>query len=298
MNAKQLLQSIEAACETLAKETDQVRISDTLQNYLEMISKFHKYSWHNMLLISIQCPQATRVAGYQSWKAKFQRQVKQGEKGIAILAPCFTRKKDRPEEKVKEQKDHEGEKPEDTPKQKQQKQLYGFRVAYVFDVSQTDGDPLPDCPVWQSTEVNESLQAALLGFAEEKQIEVTIVDDLGGAEGVSMGGRIKLLQLTGTGTFVHELAHELLGHTQRGACKLSAQQCEIEADATAYVVCHHFGLHAANTPNYLALWQASGKDILDSLQRIQEIAAEIIQAVEAQVAPPERRHDVEYQTSL
>jgi hypothetical protein len=190
---------------------------------------------------------------------------------------------------MKEQKDHEGEKPQDTLKQKQQKQLYGFRVAYVFDVSQTDGDPLPDCPVWQSTE---------LRFAEEKHIEVTIVDDLGGAEGVSMGGRIKLLGHTGTSTLVHELAHELLGHTQRGACKLTSQQCEIEADATAYVVCHHFGLHAANTPNYLALWQASGKDILDSLQRIQEIAAQIIQAVQAQVADPERRPDVIYQASL
>jgi hypothetical protein len=298
MNAKQLLQSIEAACELLAKETDKVRISDTLQNYLEMISKFHHYSWHNMLLISIQCPQATRVAGYKSWKTKFQRQVKQGEKGIAILAPCLYRQKGIQQEKEKDQEERDREKHQSNNPKREQKRLYGFRVAYVFDVSQTDGDPLPECPVWQSAEVNESLQSALLTFAKEKQIEVTFEDDLGGAEGVSMGGKIKLLDHTGTSTFVHELAHELLGHTQRGSCKLSAQQCEIEADATAFVVCHHFGLQSDSTPNYLALWQASGKDILDSLQRIQELAAEIIRAVEAQVSPPERRHDVEHQTSL
>jgi hypothetical protein len=298
MNAKQLLQSITTACEILAKETDQVRISDTLQNYLEMISKFHRYSWHNMLLISIQCPQASRVAGYQSWKTKFQRQVKQGEKGIAILAPCLYARKSNAKETTQDPDHNHSDDQQKQVKPQDKKQLFGFRVVHVFDVSQTEGEALPDCPEWRGSEVNESLQKALLSFAAEKKIQVTFEDDLQGAEGVSTGGRIKLLRHTGTSTLVHELAHELLGHTQFGVCKLSAQQCEIEADAMAYVVCHHFGLQSMSTPNYLALWQASGKDIQDSLQRIQEIAVEIIQALEEQVPIGERWQNVEQQTNL
>ena len=282
MDAKALTRSITLAIEDLAQETDQVRISETLQRYLEMLSKFHHYSWHNQLLIWIQAPQATQVAGYQTWKQKFKRQVKRGENGIAILAPCLYRPKNQTKTSEEEDPDLSSsplagscEEPESA-----HSNLF-FRVVHVFDVAQTEGEPLPKCPQWRDQEKDPSLEDALLAFAKKKGIQIETTDDLGGPEGVSSGGKIRLLHTTGTRTLVHELAHELFEHCKSKVYHSStAQQREIEADAAAYVVCHHFGLKSMSTPNYLALWQASGKDILASLERVRGIAVEIIQEVE------------------
>ncbi|MBI9050006.1 MAG: hypothetical protein JEZ00_11335 [Anaerolineaceae bacterium] len=284
MDAKTLLQSINVACEDLARETDQVRISQTMQCYLEMISKFHHYSWHNQLLIWIQSPEASQVAGYQTWKQKFNRQVRRGENGIAILAPCFY--------KSKKGADTVGDSEETCDRQtspaiKQTEEtasrpvIHAFRVVHVFDVSQTEGDPLPECPQWRDFEKDHDLETALLLFAGSKGIEVEITDDLGGPEGVSSGGKIRLLRTTGTRTIVHELAHELFEHANPNIrVQMTTQQREIEADAVAYVIGRHYGLKADSAPNYLALWQAAGKDILACLERVRGIAVEIIQAVE------------------
>ncbi len=283
MDAKSLTRSITVAIEDLAQETDQVRISQTLQLYLEMLSKFHHYSWHNQLLIWIQSPQATQVAGYQTWKQKFKRQVKRGENGIAILAPCLYRSKNQAKTLAEEDPDlgssplaSSCEEPESAHSH------LTFRVVHVFDVSQTEGEPLPECPEWRDQEKDPSLEDALLNFANKKGIQVERTEDLGGPEGVSSGGKIRLLHTTGTRTLVHELAHELFEHSKPEVHSLStAQQREVEADAAAYVVCHHFGLKSTSTPNYLALWQASGKDILASLDRVRGIAVEIIQEVKS-----------------
>jgi hypothetical protein len=280
MDAKELKQSIQTACEQLALETDQARISQTLQLYLDMISKFHQYSWHNQLLIALQSPDATHVAGYQTWNHKFNRQVKRGEKGIAILAPCVY--KSQKGEDHDETTDSVPSMLRDTEeKNLQVREIHSFRVVYVFDVLQTEGEPLAECPAWRDHEKDKELESALLRFASRKGIHVEFVDDLGGPEGVSSGGRIRILHTTGTRTLVHELAHELFEHSNPDQRKkLNVQQCEIEADAAAYVVCHHFGFKSESTPNYLALWQVAGKDILACMERVRGIAVEIIQAVE------------------
>jgi hypothetical protein len=282
MDAKALTHSITLAIEDLAQETDQARISQTLQRYLEMLSKFHHYSWHNQMLIWIQSPQATQVAGYRTWKQKFKRQVKRGENGIAILAPCLYRSKI--QAKTSDEEDPDLGSSLLTSSCEEPESIHShltFRVVHVFDVSQTEGEPLPECPEWRDHDKDPSLEDALLAFAKKKGIQVERTDDLGGPEGVSSGGKIRLLHTTGTRTLVHELAHELFEHSKLEIHSLStAQQREVEADAAAYVVCHHFGLKSTSTPNYLALWQASGKDILASLERVRGIAVEIIQEVE------------------
>jgi len=293
MDAKALTRSITVAIEDLAQETDQARISETLQRYLEMLSKFHHYSWHNQLLIWIQSPQATQVAGYRTWKQKFKRQVKRGENGIAILAPCMYRPKNQAKTLEEEDPDLQSsplasscEEPESAHSN------LTFRVVHVFDVAQTEGDPLPECPEWRDQEKDTELENALLTFAKKKGIQVERTGDLGGPEGMSSGGKIHLLHTTGTRTLVHELAHELFEHSKPEVHSLStAQQREVEADAAAYVVCHHFGLKSASTPNYLALWQASGKDILASLERVRGIAVEIIQEVDRFTQPRERKEE-------
>lgn len=281
MDAQILKQSITAGIESLAAETDQVRISDTLQRYLDTLSKFHQYSWHNQLLIWMQRSTATRVAGYQTWKQKFRRQVKQGEKGIAILAPCTpkTGKIDAPENEDPgavsvETWDGQGA-------QADNRRMF-FRVVYVFDVDQTEGDPLPEEPDWHDHQKDAALEDALLAFAKSKGIQVEISMNLGEAQGASSGGRIRLQPDAGTRVFAHELAHELFAHSQPEVRQhTTRQQREIEADAAAYVVARHFGLNAESAPNYLALWAAGKTDILACLERVRSVAMEIIQAVES-----------------
>jgi hypothetical protein len=286
MDAKTLTQSITSAIQDLANETDQARVSETLQRYLETVSKFHRYSWNNQLLIWIQRPDAQRVAGYQTWKQKFNRQVKCGEKGIAILAPCVFKPKAKADD-TPDLEDLNETEPQPVTltvgaalEDDQHPRMY-FRVVYVFDVEQTEGEPLPEAPDWRDHEKDTGLENALTIFAKSKGIAVEISDDLGKAEGSSSGGKIRLLPTAGTRVFAHELAHELFEHCKPDVrANTTRQQREIEADAAAYVVVRHFGLSAESAPNYLALWRAAGKDILACLERVRGVAMEIIQAVE------------------
>jgi len=157
----------------------------------------------------------------------------------------------------------------------------GFTTVYVFDVSQTDGEALPEEPPWRERAKDPEVESALMALANRKGIAVEIVAEIrGGAEGCSCGGKIQLLTETGTHTFVHELAHELYEHS-RGDVRQTTnrQQREIEADAAAHVVCKHFGISSLS-PNYLALWQANKEDILSCLERVRAVTVEIIEAIE------------------
>ncbi|MBC8508732.1 MAG: hypothetical protein H8D34_28075 [Chloroflexi bacterium] len=124
----QLNGQIQEYIQTLAEATDQVRLSTTMTDYLESCTRFHHYSPRNIWLIRFQKPEATRVAGFLRWKS-LGRSVRKGERGIPILAPIF--------QKAEED---DGENPK----------LVSFRVVYVFDISQTEGEPLPEPPEWKS----------------------------------------------------------------------------------------------------------------------------------------------------
>ena len=165
--------------------------SDQLTALIKTMARFHRYSWHNVALIMSQRPAATRVAGFQTWRA-LHRFVRKGEKGIAIMAPIVRRR--------------------DTNAERDS--VVGFRAAYVFDVEQTEGEPLP-APATASGNPGDKT-AALKAAILSQGIDLQAVDDLGGALGTSSGGRIQLL--TGLSpaleftTLVHEWAHELLHH--------------------------------------------------------------------------------------
>jgi len=273
MDAMTLSRSITASIEELARETDQVRISETLQQYMEAMSKFHHYSLSNQLLIAIQKPEATQVAGFHTWLQKFKRQVRRGEKGIAIFAPIVTKLP---------------KTVQDLDKEEQRSQLLpanpscrGFKVVYVFDITQTEGEPIPAAPEWHDRERDLELEQGLYCLAHSRGIQVDVAQNLGGAQGVSSGGHIQLLDGAGTRVLVHELVHELLSHSsQEVRAVISKQQREIEADAAAFVVGRHFNLAGAAIPNYLALWQAAGPDILDCMERVREISTQIIRFLE------------------
>jgi len=273
MDALTLSRSITASIEELARETDQVRISETLQQYMEAMSKFHQYSLSNQLLIAMQRPEATQVAGFHTWLQKFKRQVRRGEKGIAIFAPIVVQKPIAPVdgEKLEAQSRLVPVNPS----------CHGFKVVYVFDITQTEGEPIPAAPEWRDRERNLELERDLHCLAHSRGIQIDVAQDLGGAQGVSSGGHIQLLEGAGTRVLVHELVHELLAHSSQDVrTVIPRQQREIEADAAAFVVGRHFNLAGAAVPNYLALWQAAGPDILSCMDRVREISTQIIRFLE------------------
>ena len=175
---ERLRETADKAITALADALDQGR-SDALTEYLGAISRFHRYSFHNVMLIAMQRPDATFVAGFRTWQHDFGRFVMKGEKGIAILAPLV--RKARPEEAATDGEDGEPGR----------RVIRGFRAVYVFDVSQTDGKPMPEfARVGGDPGQNLDNLKALVG---RQGIELAYDSSLGGAYGVSTGGKITIL---------------------------------------------------------------------------------------------------------
>jgi len=266
----ELYARIQQFVETLAQETDQAKTSEQMLAYLSFAAKFHRYSLHNSMLIFLQCPQATHVAGYQTWR-QMGRQVRQGEKGIAILAPMLCKRD-----------------PTSLEDEPNETTILRFRTVYVFDVSQTEGDDLPDCSVLTHAECAEELVQALLDFAQTQSIQVEEGQLPGETQGASYGGRIVLSrELAGADRFavlVHELAHELLNHREHRE-EIDKKTRELEAETVAYVVCRHVGV-SSTAPNYLALYGVAGEEITKRLQRLTQTIHTIIHALESHLDQP------------
>ena len=176
--ADSLKERMTAFITALAEETDSVKQDAAFRAYLSSMSRFHRYSWGNQILISLQLPEATHVAGFNTWR-KVDRFVMKGQKGIGIFAPM----------KRKHGKE-EGEAPGSELSESAAKgpRLVGFRAVTVFDISQTDGAPLPARPEHNATEGGEDLLPKLETAAEAFGIRVLYQHIPGHAEGYSMGG--------------------------------------------------------------------------------------------------------------
>jgi hypothetical protein len=257
--SQQLAEQIASHIQELAQATDAARFSTEMLRYLETYSRFHHYSLHNLWLILMACPEATQVAGFQAWRS-LNRFVRKGEHGIAILAPII----------VKEETKDKDPKPF----------LRGFKVVFVFDASQTEGEPLPAPPDWKSPEKNALLTERLLAFAKEQGITVTEKVLAGEIQGVSTGGAIELAPTAGTSTLIHEIAHELMHHKPDASADRSIR--ELEAESVAYVVSRHFGLESEGSPNYVVLHGATSEMIIEHLERIRNVVMEIVQFLEPQ----------------
>ena len=234
--------------------------SQALAAMLTAMSRFHQYSFHNICLIASQRPNATRVAGFQAWKS-LGRFVRRGEKGIAILAPIVRRRTDAAAED-------------------EERAIVGFRAAYVFDVAQTDGEPLPEInqangdPGALLTQLRDAIQAA--------GIRLEYVADLDGALGASSGGTIQVVQglvpVTEFIVLAHEHAHELLHHADDRP--QSRDTRELEAEAVAFVVGQTLGLDVLDTArDYIHLYRGDREALAGSLERIQRTAVTILKAV-------------------
>jgi hypothetical protein len=234
--------------------------SEALIRYLAVMARFHRYSLHNVMLITQQKPTATHVAGFHTWN-KLGRFVRKGERGIFILAPIV--RKMEVVEPLTEVND---------------RVLLGFRGCAVFDYSQTEGRDLPDIGHVQGDP--QHYQDLLVEFLTAQGISLEYTEKIAPARGISAGGRIALLPgmspAENFATLVHELAHELL-HLQKTRGETSKRQRETEAEAVAFVVCRAVGLATGNAcQNYIQLYQGDAALMVESLQNVRLSASRIL----------------------
>lgn len=256
-NVKLLIEQLEAG------------YSEALTSYLTAMSRFHRYSFGNVLEIARQMPTATRVAGFWTWK-NLGRNVRAGQRGIRILAPIVG---------VRRKKDTEAD--QDITKQNE-RVLLGFRNAYVFDVSQTDGVDLPKMREI-SGDPGESLDR-LAAFVRSRGIELAYNENIAPALGMSDGGRIALLpgqsKAEEFSSLVHETAHELLHKAERRTATTKTVR-ETEAEAVAFVVGKAVGLVTGTaSADYIQLYHGNASLLAESLEVIQQTATVILAAVE------------------
>ena len=257
------------------------------QEYLQVMAKFYDYSFNNVLLIAMQKPDASLVAGYTAWQKQFGRHVKKGEKGIRILAPMFWKKKGEESKKTAEQPEEE---------EKAEKILTGFTVVSVFDISQTEGKELPTYGV-------PMLQGDVEGYAEFFQaarevspVPVSFEAIQGEAHGYyhQMEKRIAVAEgmgeLQNVKTLLHEIAHAKLHaldpDTKKGQEALDRHTKEVQTESVAYVVCQHYGLDTSEYSfAYVAGW-SSGRELPElrsSLETIRSTAREMITGIDARL---------------
>src|SRR5215469_8183673 len=247
--------------------------SEALTNYLTAMSRFHNYSFGNVLEIARQMPTATRVAGFWTWK-NLGRSVKAGQKGIRILAPIVG---------VRRKKDEEANK--DITKQNE-RLLLGLRPAYVFDVSQTDGVDLPEMREI-SGDPGENLER-LAAFVRSRGIQLSYNESIAPALGMSYGGRIALLpgqpKAEEFSTLVHETAHELLHKAERRTATTKTVR-ETEAEAVAFVVGKAVGLVTGSaSADYIQIYHGNASLLAESLEVIQQTASVILAALEPPIS--------------
>src|SRR6202142_518055 len=248
--------------------------SEALTAYLTAMGRFHNYSFGNILEIARQKPDATRVAGLYAWN-QLGRKVKKGEHGIRILAPVIG---------VRRKKDEEAEKDIRT---QNQAVLVGFRSAYVFDVSQTDGEELPELSTKVSGDVGERRER-LIDFIVSQGIQLEFKETIAPALGASYGGKIVLLPGQSTAeefsTLVHELSHEMLHKADRRTVTTKIVR-ETEAETIAFVVGKTIGLDTGRaSADYIHLYHGNAALLAESLEVIQKTAAVILSALEKPAA--------------
>lgn len=279
---------VKALTEQLETGVKAVFESEKYKAYLKAMSRFHHYSFGNVMLILMQCPEASMVAGYTTWKKQFGRTVKKGEHGIMVLAPA-------PYKRIVETEkidpltkapilDANGDPVRETDYIVQQ----NFKVVYVFDVSQTEGRELPSLGVGELSGEVEHFERI---FAAVEALSPVPVEyrPAQKSKGCYSHWEQKIFlnqgmsQVQTLKTLIHETAHALL-HARPEAADKDRHTKEVEAESIAYVVCQHFGIDTADYSfPYVTSW-SSGKELDElkaSLDCISKTASGLITAMEA-----------------
>ena len=285
--------------------------SDRFKEYLKCLSRFHNYSLGNSILIALQKPDSTMVAGYTTWKNQFGRQVKKGEKAIRILAPA-PYKKTLAVDVVDPSTGWVRINPDGT-KATEQKEIMvpAFKVVNVFDVSSTEGKPLPAIGVNELAGDVQQYELFLEALKRSCPVPIGFEQIDSGAKGYyhTADKRIALQegmsQVQTIKTLIHEMTHQNL-HSKdpkemtRGEPRLTRNAKEVEAEAVAYTVSQHYGIETRDYSfAYIASW-SSGKDTQElkaSLERIRSAADDMITSIDSHLDELRKEKGLDLQTA-
>ena len=271
--------------------------SERFKEYLRTMSKFYSYSFNNTLLIAMQKPDATYVAGYTSWQRNFDRQVMKGEKGIKILAPAPYKTQEE-----REKIDPVTQKPVigadgNAVTETVEVLRPAFKVVSVFDVSQTDGKELPDIIVDELKGTVENYEAFFDALKQESPVPISFEDIPGCAKGFfsPVESRIAIQEgmseIQTVKTAIHEIAHAKL-HAFKPDEKAAPEDKkdrhtkEVEAESVAYTVCQRYGIETSDYSfGYIAGWSSGKetKELKSSLETIRKTAAEMIESIDSKL---------------
>ena len=314
--------------ERLKEITDSIEVgimelfeSDKYKSYLQTMSRFHKYSLNNTLLISMQKPDATLVAGFNKWRDGFSRFVKKGEKGIKIIAPTPYKIKEQREKLDPQTKAPLLDAGGKVQTEEVEIQIPMFRVVSVFDVSQTEGEPLPTLAsnLTGNVEQFEMFMEAIKRTAPVPIEMKPMPDDTDGyyhTEDKRIAIREGMSEVQTVSAAIHEVAHSLL-HNREMEKELQAQQGEnpnpikpknrnteeVEAESISFAVCNYYGIQTAeNSLGYIAAW-SKGKELAElraSLETINKTSSELITGIDTHFAEivKERGIDLTVETSM
>ena len=282
--------------------------SERYKEYLRVMSKFHNYSFNNTLLIAMQKPDASLIAGFTAWKNQFQRNVKKGEKGIKIIAPSpFKIKQETEKIDPQTQKPVIGRDGKPVTEEKEIT-IPAYKVVSVFDVSQTEGKELPDIAVDALTGDVEQYSDFFAALEKTSPVPIGVEKIEGGAHGyyhledkrIALDEGMSELQTLKTA--IHEIAHAKLHDIDLNAPKdeqqprVDRRTREVEAESVAYTVCQHYGLDTSDYSfGYVAGW-SSGRELAElksSLETIRSAAADIINSIDGHIAELQKQHEAE-----
>ena len=280
MNTKVMSNGLDEIMKALEEGVKDFMETDAYKSYLRAVGKFHNYSMNNVMLITMQRPDATLVAGYNTWKKSFNRNVKRGEKGLKIIAPMPVSV-----EKEEDRVDQYG----NTYKEKVTVTVPRFRAVTVFDVSQTDGDPLPDIsPAELKNEVN-NYSAFLKAVEKASDVPINFISIEGSAKGYFNVANNEISVAKGMSesqtlkTLIHEIAHSVLHNKDNGGVFIDTKTKEVQAESVAFSVCSHFGIDTSEyTFPYVTAW-AGDKDLKtlrNSMDTIKDTASLLIHRIE------------------
>lgn len=290
MSEKQKVKEITDKLEAGLKELFE---SEKYKSYLSTMSKFHNYSFNNTLLIAMQKPEATLVAGYQAWQKNFERHVNKGEKAIRILAPApykIKEERDKLDPVTGEMMFDENGMPQ---KEETEVTIPAFRAVSVFDVSQTDGKPIPELEVNELLSTVEGYEDFVQALMNISPVPIAFEDIPGDSKGYfsTAEKRIAVQENMSESqtlkTMVHEVAHSMLHDKEVNQSMdipvKDRNTKEVEAESVAFTVCQHFGIDISDYSfGYIAGWSSGRnmKELKSSLDTIRKTASELITGIE------------------
>ena len=297
-------QKVQEITEKLEQGMKELFESEKYKTYLNTMSKFHNYSFNNTMLIAMQKPDATLVAGFKAWQKNFDRHVKKGEKGIRILAPAPY--------KIKEERDKIDpvtqelllDKDGNPQKEEVEITIPAFRAVSVFDVAQTDGKPIPELAAKELLSDVEGYQDMIRAVEAISPVPIELEEIAGDSKGYydreakRIAVQENMSESQTLKTMIHEVAHSKLHSKeveQDEQMRKDRNTKEVEAESIAYTVCQHFGVDTSDYSfGYIAGW-SSGRDTKElraSMDTIRRTASELITGIEEQLQEIQRNREV------